>query len=128
MKYIFGSLLLFDILIFSYDFGTATFLHVILPNGHCSYFGQLEYDTRKIPKAYYTINKIIQITLSVVYFVYHCKLDKILKMLHTSALNIDHQQNQLFFKLAVTMAATIGTSQFVFAYTNVTSPIESLCG
>ena len=61
MKYIFGSLLLFDILIFSYDFGTATFQQVILPNGHCSYYGSLEYDTRKIAQAYYTINKIIQL-------------------------------------------------------------------
>ena len=46
-------------------------------------------------------------------------------MFRTSALNIDHQQNQLFFKLAVTMAATIGISQIFFAYTNLISPIDA---
>ena len=116
MKYIFSSLLLFDILIFSYDFGTATFQHVILPNGHCSFYGQTVYSTMSIAQAHNTINKIIQITLLVVYFVYYHKLNKILKIVCTLVVTIDHQQNRLHFKLAVTMAAIIGISQVSFAY------------
>ena len=58
MKYIFGSLLLLDILIFSYDFGTATFQHVILPNGHCSFYNQIEYDAIKIAQTYTVLNKL----------------------------------------------------------------------
>jgi len=37
-------------------------------------------------------------------------------MVRTLAVNVDQQQNQLFFKVAVTLAATIGISQFFFAY------------
>ena len=115
-KYICGSLLLCDILIISYDFGTATFQNIILPNGYCNYFGHMEYATERIAQAYTILNKIIQITLLVQYFVYYYKLKKLLKMVRTLVVNVDHQQNQLFFKVAITLAATIGISQFFFAY------------
>ena len=124
MKYIFGSLLLFDILIFGYDFGTATFQHAVLPNGHCSYFA--EYHTIEIAQAYNIINKIVQIILLAVYFVYYYKLDKMFTMLRTSTTNVNHQQNRLFFKLAVTMAATIGISQFVYPFTSLISSINAV--
>ena len=48
INYIFGSLLLFDILILSYDFGTGAFQNVLLPNGHCSSSARKEYDTIQI--------------------------------------------------------------------------------
>ena len=127
VRYIFGSLLLFDILIFSYDFGTATFQHVILPNGHCSYFGPIEYATIGIVHAYNTLHKIIQIILLVVYFVYHYKLKKMFKMFHhTSATTVNHQQNRLFFKLAVAMVLTIGTAQFFFTYARLINPTAAV--
>ena len=125
MKYIFGSLLLLDILIFSYDFGTATFQHVILPNGHCSFYNQIEYDAIKIAQTYTVLNKIIQIILLVVYFGYYYKLNNMLKMIRTLAVKVDHQQNRLFFKLAITMAATIGIAQFFLTYTRLISPTVS---
>jgi len=39
-KYVLGLLLLFNIIIASYDFGTGTYKYMLLPNGHCSYFVQ----------------------------------------------------------------------------------------
>ena len=122
MKYIFGSLLLFDILIFSYDFGTATFQHVVLPNGHCSFNDQLENDAVKIAQANNVLNKISQIILLLVYFVYYYKLNKMLRLVRTLAVKVDHQQNRLYFKLAITMAATIGIAQFFLTYTRLISP------
>ena len=113
VNYIFGSLLLLDILIFSYDFGTGTFQKVILANGHCSSLAQMEYGTVKIAQTYTIISKIIQATA---YFVYHYQLKKALRMVNTLALNVDHKQSRLYYKLAATMAATIGISQFFFAY------------
>ena len=104
-----------DILIVTYDIGTTKFQHVILPNGHCNFFGSMEYGTLRIAQAHNALNKIFQIILLVVYFVYYYKLNKMLKMFCTLAVNVD-QQNQLIFKLAITMAATIGISQFFFTY------------
>ena len=125
IKYIFGSLLLLDILIFSYDFGTATFQHVILPNGHCSLYTETEYDAINIAYAYINLNKIIQIIFLVVFFIYNYKLNKILKTFRTAATNGDHQQNKMFFKLAASMAATIGTVHFFFAYTRLINSTKS---
>ena len=125
MKYIFGSLLLLDILIFTYDFGTATFQHVVLPNGHCSLYTETEYDTINIAYTYTSLNKIVQIIFLAVYFIYHYKLNKMLKMLHTSATDDDYQQNQMFFKLAVSMATTIGVAHFLFTYTRLINSTES---
>ena len=128
IRYIFGSLLLLDILIFSYDFGTATFQHVILPNGHCSFYGQTVYTTMSIAQAHNTINKVIQITLLVVYFTYYYKLNKMLKMVRILAASVDHPQNRLFFKLAVTiavtMAAIVEISQIFFAYNWFIKPLS----
>ena len=125
VRYIFGSLLLFDILIFSYDFGTATFQHIVLPNGHCSLYTETEYDTIDIAYTYTSLNKIIQIIFLAIYFIYYYKLYKMFKMLHTSATNDDHQRNQMFFKLAVSMAATIGVAHFFFTYTRLIHSTES---
>ena len=49
VNFLIGSLLLLDFLIISYDFGTATFQHVILPNGYCvhNYVARTEYSTQK---------------------------------------------------------------------------------
>ena len=116
INYIFGSLLLFDILILSYDFGTGAFQNVLLPNGHCSSLAQMEYDTIQIAQAYTIISKIIQAILLAVYFVHYYQLSNALRMVNTLALNADHKQNRLYFKLAATMAATIGISQFFFIY------------
>ena len=66
----------------------------------------MEYDTTQIAQAYSIISKIIQAILLAVYFVYYYQLNKALRMVRTLALNTDHKQNNLYFKLAATMAAT----------------------
>ena len=40
IRYVLGSLLLFNIFIVSYDFGTDTYKLVFLPNGHCEFTDQ----------------------------------------------------------------------------------------
>jgi len=110
MIYTFGSLILLDIFMISYDFGTGTFKHIILPNGHCSFFDQPEYDTTVIVHANGTLNKAIGTLLFVVYFIYYYKLNKMLKVVRDMA-NVDRQHNQLFLRVALTMAATLGVTQ-----------------
>ena len=119
IMYILGLLLLFNIFIVSYDFGTGSFKLVILPNGHCDFFIRSKYDTIEIVHASNTLNKIIQIILLVVYFVYYYKLNKMLTMVHDMVANTDQQQNRLFLKIAITMAVTIGMSYFVYAFNRV---------
>ena len=114
--YVLGSLLLFTIFIVSYDFGTGAFKLVILPNGHCDFVVQLKYNTTKIVLAYAILNKIIQIILLVIYFVYYYKLNRMLKMVHDMVANGNQQQNRLFLKIAITMGVTIGIANFIFMY------------
>ena len=45
LMYVLGLLLLFAIFVVGYDFGTGTYQHTLLPNGHCSYIVQSEYNT-----------------------------------------------------------------------------------
>ena len=121
--YVLGSLLLFNIFIVSYDFGTGTFKHVILPNGHCSFVHPTEYDTREIARANNTLNKVTQIILLVVYFIYYYKLNKMLKMVRNMVANTNQQQKRMFFKIAVAMGATIGISELIFTYNIFVSQI-----
>ena len=108
--YVLGLLLLFDIFIVGYDFGTGTYKHVTLPNGHCTYFDRPDYDTFTIFYATTSLSKIIQVLMFVVCFVYYYKVKKMLKR-HDKK-NDDMEQNQLLFKIALTMGATIGISRF----------------
>ena len=121
--YVLSLLFLFNIFILSYDFGTGAYKHVILSNGHCDFVSSTEYDTKQIFHVNTTLNKVIQITLIVVYFVYYYKLNKMLKMARSMMVNTDQQQNRLFFKIAVTMAATIGISEIIFVFNRLTGRI-----
>ena len=114
--YVLGLLLLFNIFIMSYDFGTDAYKHVILPDGHCSFINPTEYNTIEIAHAHNTLNKALQFILIMMYFIYYYKLNKMLTMVRSMVANTDQQQNQLFFKIAVTMGATIGISEFIFIY------------
>ena len=105
----------------SYDFGIGSFKHVILPNGHCEFVVQQNYDTIRIAFAYNSLSKVIQIVLLVVYFVYYYKLNKMLKMVHDMIANSDQQQNRLFLKIAITMGVTTGMSGFIFIYNRFVS-------
>ena len=111
--YVLGSLLVFNIFIVSYDFGTGAFKHVILPNGHCSFINQTEYDTLKVLRANGFFNKSIQILMFVVYVIYYYKLNKMLTMVRDMA-NTDTRENRLLFKISITMLATIGISEISF--------------
>ena len=64
---------MFGIFIVSYDFGTASDEHVILPNGHCTYAAQLDYDTIKMFYIITPLNKTIQMLLFASYFIYYYK-------------------------------------------------------
>ena len=104
--------LLFVFFVVTYDLGTGTYRLTLLPNGHCSYLAQSEYHTIGLFYAYIYVNKIVQLIILATYFVYYFKLDKALKSVRKMA-NNNTQQNKLFFKIAITMAATLGISQML---------------
>ena len=111
-QYVLGLLLLFDIFIVSYDFGTGTYKYTLLPDGHCSYFVQTQYNTLRILDTYSYINEIIQIFLLVVYFYYYYKLNKMLEMFRHIE-NKGADMDPLFFKMAIMMVASLGISQIL---------------
>ena len=112
--YVLGLLLLFDIFIVGYDFGTGTYKHVISPNGHCTYFDRPGYNALgTAPHINIALNKTIQILLLLVYFVYYYKVNKMFKRIRNMEASTDMQFNRLFFKIGLTMGATIGVSKFL---------------
>ena len=115
IAYIFGLSLLFNIFMISHDVGTGTYKHVMLPNGHCSFFPGSPYVTA-ISIAYANIffNRILQIIFLVVYFTYYYKFQNAVKFVRKLATS-NRQKDQHYFKLAIAMAATIGLSKFLLA-------------
>ena len=116
IKYVLGLLLLFNIFIVSYDFGTGGYKYTLLPNGRCSLIVVSQYDTISIVHANGVLNKTIQILSLVVYFVYNYKLNKKLKMVRSLAVNSDREQNRIFFKIAIIMGATVEISHFITVF------------
>ena len=112
--HILGLLLLFGIFVVGYDFGTGTYKHTLLPNGHCSFLVQSEYNTIIANQTFTYINEFIQTLLLVAYFVYYFKLKKMLTQVPDMA-NTATRHDRLFFKIAITMIATLGISQVLLA-------------
>ena len=114
IAYIVGILLWFNIFVVSFDFGTGMFKNILLPNGHCSFFVQTQYNTTRILETYSYTNEIIQISLLMAYFYYYYKLTKALKMVRHMA-NRRTDMNPLFFKIAIMMGTSLGISQISLA-------------
>ena len=113
ITYVLGVILMYDIFIVGYDFGTGTYKHALQPNGHCSFFVQSEYDTIALFHALGYVNQIVQALLLTTYFVYYYKLNKKLQFIRQLASNNSHH-NRLFLKVAIAMGATLGISQVFF--------------
>ena len=114
IMYLLALLLLFDIFVVSYDFGTGTYKNTLLPNGHCSFFVEAQYDTIiKFLDVFAYINEIIKILSLVTYFVYYYKFNKLLTIVRRMP-STDTQQNRLFLKIAIMMAANLGISQMAY--------------
>ena len=114
IRYTLGLLLLVNIFVVSYDFGTGAYKYTLLPNGHCSFVIQTEYVTISVVQAINTLGKILQGILLVVYFIYYYRLNRKLKMVRRLASHTNKELNRHFFKIAVIMGATLGISKFVF--------------
>ena len=113
ITYALGIALLFGFFVVTYDFGTGTYRYTLLSDGHCSYLAQSKYITIRLLHAYNYVNEIFQIFILMTYFGYYYKLNKILKGVQKMANKNDSQLN-FFFKIALTMAATLGISQILF--------------
>ena len=113
VMYALGSSLVFGFFVVMYDLGTGTYRHTLLPNGHCSFFvTQLEYDTIKLVYAITYVIKIVQVAILVAYFIYYYKVNKVLKTVRKMA-NNDRKHNNFYFKIDLTMGATIRISQML---------------
>ena len=111
--YIFGLPLLFQFFMITYDVGTGTYHHVILPNGHCSFVSTPPYTTSSIGYANIFFNRVLQIILVIVYFTYYYKIQNALKLIRSMA-TFNKQKDQFYLKLGVSMAATMGISKFFY--------------
>ena len=113
IRCVLGTLLLCAIFMISYDFGAGEYTKVILPDGHCSFIAESGYDTAQVPYAYMFVNQIIQIVCLIVFFVYHYKVNNIIKLIRDME-KLKTQENRLFFRIALTMGATAGISEFIY--------------
>ena len=113
VSYVLGASILFGIFVVGYDFGTGTYKHTLLPNGHCVNF--VDYNTLRLLDTYGYINEIVKVFLLVVYFVYYYKFNRMLTIVHNMP-NTDTQQNLLLLKIAIMMAASLGISQMAYPF------------
>lgn len=101
-------------LILTYDIVTGNWRDTIQANGQCTHLNQPYYDT-SFMFAIITINKLIQIMMFVVYLFYCYKL----RDTYRNGTASDKQTSQRLFKIAVTMGATVGASQLIFAFNKI---------
>ena len=104
----FTLILLFFVTI-AYDWRTGNGKYTILANGHCNFINEYSYQTLFFSDFVVTINKFVQITMFIIYLVYFYKFNVNIRPAQVSL-----QYNQVLFRIAVAMGATIGLSYFLF--------------
>lgn len=106
----------------TYDLLTGSWRDTMLDNGRCAIFVQFDFSTASSMFAIITIvNKLIQITMFVVYLLYCYKLRSTYSRDTASS---RHTRRNLF-KIAVAMGATVGLSQLIFVF-NMISGYNSI--
>ena len=113
IRYVLGASILFCIFVVGYDFGTGTYKHTLLPNGHCVNF--IDYNTLRLMDSYAYINEIVKVFLLVTYFVYYYKFNKLFTIIRSMP-KTDTQQNRLFLKIAIIMGVNLGISQMAYPF------------
>ena len=93
----------------AYDWRTGNGTYTLLANGHCNFINQYSYKTLFLSDFVVTINKFVQITTFVTYLVYFYKFN-----VNIRPANISLQYNQVLFRVAIAMGATVGLSYFIF--------------
>ena len=105
---VFTLILLFFVTI-AYDWRTGNGKYTILANGHCNFINEYSYQTLFFSDFVVTINKLAQIIMFIIYLVYFYKFNVNIRPPQVSL-----QYNQVLFRIAIAMGATIGLSYFLF--------------
>ena len=103
------TLILLFFVTIAYDWRTGNGKYTLLANGHCNFINQYSYKTLFFSDFVVTINKFAQITIFVIYLVYFYKFN-----VNIRPANISLQYNQVLFRIAIAMGATVGLSYFIF--------------
>ena len=101
-------ILLFFVTI-AYDWRTGNGKYTILANGHCNFIDEYSYKTLFFNDLVITINKCAQIAMFIIYLVYFYKFNVNIRPPQVSL-----QYNQVLFRIAIAMGATIGLSYFIY--------------
>ena len=124
--YVFITLVLLFFVTITYDWRTENGRYTLLPNGRCNFIDKYSYKTLFLSDVIVITNKFVQITMFLAYLVYFYKLKMAFCDGETSI-----QYNQMLFRIAIAMGATIGLSQFIWmllAFDSEYSDIISISG
>ena len=119
LAYALFTLVLLFFLVISYDWRTGNGRYTILPSGHCVFVDQ--YSSLFLARIPTAINKIIQMSMFIVYIVYYIKFNRNISAAQTSIRYSRH-----LYRIAIAMGATLGLSQFVFAFVVFDSEIVDI--
>ena len=110
MLYASITLVLVLFITIAYDLRTGNGKYTILPNGHCNFIDQYSYKMLFIIDIPNFVNKLVQITMFIIYLVYFNKFNAIIRDAKVSNM----QYHKGLFKIAITMGATVGLSSFIW--------------
>ena len=109
MTYEVVTIMLAVLLILLYDIPSDNGRYTLLADGHCSFLNQYVYPTLVLMYVIACIYKAVQMGMFTVYLYYAYKTYNTISDPSTSS-----KQQKKLFKIAVTMAATVGVSFFIF--------------
>ena len=112
--YVLCMLAIFISLALIYDIVTGSGRFTLQSDGLCSPYMQGSYHTQFIMDLFIGINKVLQVVVLALYFIYFFKLYKTQSKLDPLVFS-NSQLNRELFKVALAMAASIITSQFFYA-------------
>ena len=113
IAYVLCMLTIFLFLALIYDIATGSGRFTLQSDGPCSPYMQDSYRAQFITDIFIGVNKVLQVVVLSLYFIYFCKLYKAQSNLGPLAFS-NSQHNRELFKVALAMAGSIITSQFFY--------------
>ena len=117
VTYAFGALALLSILIVCYDYDTANYKYLLLPDGHCALNDVEIYNTLIVTYSFASLNKFLQITAFIIYLYYFSRYMAASRVAEVST--VKKQLNKKLVKIAFVFGAAVGLAQFTWILGNI---------
>ena len=125
--FVFGLFAAYAVIIIGYDLYSGNGKETILPSGYCLFANDYSYDTLRIKDFHNIINKVVQLSLLVIFLFFYYKERSVISPASEGSSNVNPTRvSKQLFRIAVAMGAFVGIARIIWIATSIIAPNYAL--